>query len=134
MTGVVNVAFLPLEDVSPRAAQIHAAAKAQVEEGIASGKYSAGLAEQYAIQLARIERKAAGSEYLTVPGLLSFPSACILVPKNSIGGGSDMSVACYRSPGGSSEVCLNCCSYQLQLLSGNHSKLLPGLICAMILA
>ncbi|KAJ7596305.1 alcohol oxidase [Mycena floridula] len=65
-----SVAFVPLENITSRAEELKEAARAY----IASGKYSSGLAEQYAIQLERLNNPTVGGcEYVLFPGFLGDP-------------------------------------------------------------
>lgn len=72
--GLVNIAFQPLNAISSRAEDVYNATRAEIKQNIKTGMYSKGLAEQYAVQLERLNRNAPACEFIGFPGLLSFPS------------------------------------------------------------
>lgn len=74
MMGIVNFTFQPLTTVSRRAEDIYKATRAEIEQNIKTGKYSTGLAEQYTIQLERLDRDAPACELIGWPGVLTYPS------------------------------------------------------------
>jgi len=72
--GMTTFAFRPLSAFSPHAENIYKATRIEIENNIKAGKYSKGLAEQYAIELERFDRNASGAEFIGFPGILSRPN------------------------------------------------------------
>jgi hypothetical protein len=73
--GIVNFTFQPLEALSRRANAIFLDARSDIGKKVDEGTFSAGLAEQYGVQLERLEGGAPACEIIGFPGLMSVPSA-----------------------------------------------------------
>ena len=86
--GVCTYTFLPLEEVTPKAQEIYAKAKASVEQLEKEGA-PPGLLDQYKIQLERLEpgknQKGPGCEIIFGPALVQVTpgvysaTSCIIV-------------------------------------------------------
>lgn len=72
--GLTGFSFVPPEVFSPNADVLYK--KAQETYAAVDGKANPGLAEQYKIQMRRLEpgNSAPGSEFIITPGMLSYPS------------------------------------------------------------
>ncbi|VDB94037.1 unnamed protein product [Peniophora sp. CBMAI 1063] len=69
-TGLMGLAFGPLQMYSKRADEIQQAAIEKIEAN--KDKYPPGLYEQYRLQIQRLKEGAPGCEILNVPGYVSF--------------------------------------------------------------
>ncbi|KAF9259119.1 alcohol oxidase [Marasmius fiardii PR-910] len=70
-TGLTNIAWLPLSEVTPRSDRLFEEEKKQIEEDIRNNKYPPGLIEQYRIQLERVQNGIPSSEFASLAGFLS---------------------------------------------------------------
>ena len=68
--------MFPLEAISERGAEFHAALSAKLRAARDSGALSSGLEAQYEQQLKHIAIGNAACELISFPGFLSYPSAC----------------------------------------------------------
>ncbi|KXN82933.1 Glucose oxidase [Leucoagaricus sp. SymC.cos] len=65
--GVENLIFAPLRSLSDKASELISNARGQIEAEIAAGKYSSALAEQYLIQLGKLEKNVPSCEIIGFP-------------------------------------------------------------------
>ncbi|KAK0189137.1 hypothetical protein F5146DRAFT_1225783 [Armillaria mellea] len=72
--GIVNFAFLPLSEVSPRSDAIYSRTINSIEEKIAQGKYPVGATETLKMQIQKVGRNVLDCEITTIPGFLSGPN------------------------------------------------------------
>jgi hypothetical protein len=72
-SGITGMAFAPLNQISPRAKQLHQSISERVIAN--NNSYPPGLLAQYEIMLARLERGAPGCEFISFPGFNSAPSS-----------------------------------------------------------
>ncbi|TFY75596.1 hypothetical protein EWM64_g8416 [Hericium alpestre] len=70
--GLMGYSSMPLQAYSPRADEIHKAAKDKILAN--KDKYGPGVFEQMKVHVDRLDRRAPGCEYVNFPGFLSFPN------------------------------------------------------------
>jgi hypothetical protein len=72
--GFSNYIFSPLNALSDKADEIISEARKTIEAGIAAGKYSPAVVDQYRILLKNLEEKVPSCEVIGFPGFLFGPS------------------------------------------------------------
>ncbi|KAI0072989.1 alcohol oxidase [Panus rudis PR-1116 ss-1] len=70
--GIVGFAFTSLDQISPKASELIKKAKEQITKKMET--VSPALRDQWKIQLERLDRGAPGNEFVSFPGLNSFPN------------------------------------------------------------
>ncbi|KAL0567531.1 hypothetical protein V5O48_014466 [Marasmius crinis-equi] len=70
-SGLTNIAYLPLSDVTPRADALYAQESQRIAEDVRDNVYPPGLIDQYTIQLERGRNKALHVEIADVPGFMA---------------------------------------------------------------